>query len=221
MKNRKNKLDVREKALTHGMGFLFDEELLMLILGTGTKQMPVDRMAMKMLDVLDGSQKQKRVQNLMKIKGVGEGKALALAAAIELGRRKNNHLKAPIKSPKDIVPFVRGYTVSQKEHFLVVTLNGGHEIIDIHCVSVGTVNKALIHPRDVFFQAIKENATAIIVCHNHPSGNCEPSKDDIQTTEMLMDASIIMGIELLDHVIIGCDSYFSFVEHNLLFPEIE
>lgn len=221
MKNRKNKLDVREKALAHGMNFLFDEELVMLILGSGTKEMPVDHMSVRMLEVLDTSDKQKAVQNLMKLKGVGEGKALALAAAIELGRRKNNHLKAPIKSPRDIVPFVRSYAVSQKENFLVVTLNGGHEIIDIHCVSIGTVNKALIHPREVFSQAIKENAAAIIVCHNHPSGNCQPSKDDINTTEMLIDASVIMGIELLDHVIITYENYFSFVENNLLFTDIE
>ena len=71
--------------------------------------------------------------------------------------------------------FVRNYSVSQKEHFLVVTLNGGHEIIQIHCVSVGTLNKTLIHPREVFELAIKENAAAIILCHNHPSGNCNPS----------------------------------------------
>lgn len=189
----------------------------MLILGSGTKQVPIETMSEKIIDVLDSSDVNDIVKNLMNIKGVGESKALAVAAALELGRRRSRHLRAPIKTPEDILSFVRNYSVSQKEHFLVVTLNGGHEIIQIHCVSIGTLNKTLIHPREVFELAIRENAAAIILCHNHPSGNCNPSSEDVETTKILLEASYIMGIKILDHIIIDCENYFSFVEHNLLF----
>ena len=212
-----DKPDIREKSLKFGMSYPFDEELVMLILGSGSKQVPIEMMSEKIIDVLDCSDANDIVKNLMKIKGVGESKALAVAAALELGRRRSKHLRAPIKTPQDILSFVRNYSVSQKEHFLVVTLNGGHEIIQIHCVSVGTLNKTLIHPREVFELAIKEKAAAIILCHNHPSGNCNPSSEDIETTETLIEASFIMGIKILDHIIIDCENYFSFVEHNLLF----
>jgi len=215
------KPDLREKTMIHGIRFPFDEELIMLILGTGTKEMPVERMAGKIIEALDSSNGEDMVENLLHIKGVGCGKALAVAAALELGRRRNNHLKAPIKTPCDVVPFVRNYAVSQKEHFLLITLNGGHEIIQIHVVSVGTLNKTLIHPREIFSEAIKENAAAIIVCHNHPSGNCEPSDDDIESTRILIQAAQIIGIELLDHIIVDCENYFSFMEHKLLFCEDE
>ena len=213
------KPDVREKTLEHGISFPFDEELIMLILGSSTKKLPIELMASKIMEILDSSDEDKLVENLLKIKGIGEGKALAIAAAIELGRRRSNHLKAPIRTPQDVIPFVRNYAVSHKEHFLVITLNGGHEIIQIHCVSVGTLNRTLIHPREVFSQAIKENAAAIIVCHNHPSGNCQPSTEDIETTRILLQASQIIGIELLDHVIIDCENYFSFVENHVLFSD--
>lgn len=215
------KPDVREKTLEHGISFPFDEELVMLILGSGSKDVPVEILANRIVETLDQSDDGEIIENLQKIKGVGEGKALAVAAAIELGRRRNNHLKAPIRTPQDVIPFVRNYAVSQKEHFLVITLNGGHEIIQIHCVSVGTLNRTLIHPREVFCQAIKENAAAIIVCHNHPSGNCKPSEEDVETTRILLQASRIIGIELLDHVIIDCENYFSFLENHILFSEDE
>ena len=212
----KIKPDVREKALEHGFSFLFDEELVMLILGSGTRQMPVELMAEKIMDVLYDYDAEEVVENLLQLKGVGLGKALAVAAALELGRRRSCHLRAPIKSPCDIVPFVKNYAVCDKEHFLLVTLNGGHEIIQIHVITVGTLNRTLIHPREVFSVAMKDNAAAIIVSHNHPSGNCQPSEEDIEVTETLRKVSVIMGIELLDHVIVSRESYFSFLEHKLL-----
>lgn len=212
----KNKPDVREKVLEHGFSFLFDEELVMLILGAGTKELPVERMAEKIVEVLDDCDFEDSVKNLLRVKGVGQSKALAVAAALELGRRRNSHLRAPIKSPSDIVPFVKNYAVCEKEHFLLVTLNGGHEIIQIHVVTVGTLNRTLIHPREVFTLAMRDNAAAIIVSHNHPSGNCQPSEEDVAVTGILEKVSIIMGIELLDHVIVSRESYFSFLENKML-----
>ena len=214
----KIKPDVREKALEHGFSFLFDEELVMLILGSGTRQMPVELMAERIVGILYDFDAEEVVENLVRLNGVGLGKALAVAAALELGRRRSCHLRAPIKSPTDIVPFVKNYAVCDKEHFLLVTLNGGHEIIQIHVITVGTLNRTLIHPREIFSVAMRDNAAAIIVSHNHPSGNCEPSEEDIQVTETLRKVSVIMGIELLDHVIVSREGYFSFLENKMLSP---
>ena len=108
----KIKPDVREKVLEHGFSFLFDEELVMLILGSGSKYVPVESMAGRIVDVLDDCDFENAVENLLRVKGVGQGKALAIAAALELGRRRSSHLRAPIKSPSDIVPFVKNYAVS-------------------------------------------------------------------------------------------------------------
>lgn len=211
------KPDVREKAMEHGLSYLFNEELIMLVIGSGTKELPVDVMAKKMLEVIEDNDASKIIDALLKVKGVGEGKALAVAAAMELGRRRTEHLKAVVTSPSSVIPFVRNYSVNHKEHFLVITLNGGHEIIQIHVVSVGTLTKTLIHPREIFSEAIKENASAIILCHNHPSGDCTPSEEDIKATQMLVDSSIILGINILDHIIIDSENYYSFVENHLVF----
>ena len=211
-----NKPDVREKALRFGLGYPLDYELVMLILGTGNRQMSVETMSKKIVEVLDSSNSDDTVERLLKMKGIGQGKALAIAAAIELGKRRTCHLGAHITTPCDVIPFVNHYAMSGKEHFLAVTLNGGHNIIQIHVVSIGTTNSAYVHPREVFYEAIKENASAILVCHNHPSGAVEPSDEDIECTRKLLAASKIIGIPLLDHVIIDCNNYFSFLENGLL-----
>lgn len=215
------KPNVREMALEHGIEFSFDEDLISMILGTGSKTMSVGKMSRKILETLNDSNDEELVENLMSLPGVGEGKALQIAAAIELGKRRSNHLRAPINCPSDIIPFLQNYAVSNKERFIVVSLNGGHEIIDIHVVSVGTLNCSRIHPREIFLDAIKENAAALVLCHNHPSGNVKPSDADIKTTKNLLKASCILGIEILDHVIIDRDKYYSFVENNLLFTSDE
>ena len=217
--NNTNKPDIREKALKFGMGYPLDEELLMLILGSGNKELSVEVMAKKIADTLDKSEDEDVVNNLIGLKGIGTAKALAVAAALELGRRRTNHLGAHIRTPEDIIPYVKHYAMNQKEHFLSITLNGGHDIIKIHVVSVGTVNRTLIHPREVFGDAIRENASAIILCHNHPSGKVFPSDDDIDTTKTLIEASKIIGINILDHIIIDCENYFSFMENKLLFED--
>ena len=215
------KLDVRERTLEYGVSFPFDEELVMLILGSGTKDMPVNVMARKIVEVLNEAGGDDVVPRLMNLKGVGESKALAVAAALELGRRRCMHLGVQIRCARDILPFVRNYAISNKEHFLAITLNGSFEIIQIHVVSVGTLTRALIHPREIFMDAIREAASALIVCHNHPSGDCSPSEEDISTTEILLKSSQIIGITLLDHIIIDCQDYFSFAENNLLFSDDE
>ena len=212
----KIKPSVREIAMEHGLSFLFNEELVMLILGSGTSCMPVEVMAEKIVEVLDDSDPADVVDNLLRLKGVGQGKALAVAAALGLGKRRSSHLCAPIKSSSDVVPYVQNYAVSKKEHFLLLTLNGSHEIIQIHVVSIGTLNRTLINPREIYGTAMREDAAAIIVCHNHPSGNCEPSEEDIDVTHNLERVGEIMGIELLDHIIVCRESYYSFLDNKML-----
>jgi DNA repair protein RadC len=215
------KPDIREQVLKHGLSYPSDEELVMLILGSGTKDHPVRNLSRKVVQILCDSNQEDVIRHLLTVHGMGTGRSLAIAAAIELGRRKTSHLHAVIHSPKDVVPFVKNYSMQMKEHFICVTLNGGHEIIQIRVISVGTLNRTIVHPRDIFSEALVENAAAIIVCHNHPSGNCTPSEEDIKTTEILIEAASIIGISLLDHIIIDRDSYYSFLEHDLLFNETE
>lgn len=213
------KPDIRELTLKRGLGYASDTELVMLILGSGSKAVPVDRLASTVVRVLGQSDRENLVESLLKIKGMGEGKALSIAAACELGRRRNSHNLALVKHPSDIVPFVRAYSMFPQEHFICICLNGAHEIMNMKVVSVGTVDQTLVHPRDVFCQALKENAAAVIVAHNHPSGNCSPSREDVETTEILLKGASLLGLELLDHVIFDKSSYFSFMENDILFKE--
>ncbi len=210
------KPNIREKTLKYGLSYPDDVELVMLILGCGNKQMNVETMSEKIVDTLNATNTEEVVQKLLNMRGIGKGKALSIAAALELGRRRCCHFGAHIKTPDDVVPYVKQYAISNQEHFLSVILNGGHDIIKIHVVSVGTINRTLIHPREVFGEAIRENAAAVILVHNHPSGRSFPSEDDIESTESLLEASKIIGIPILDHIIIDREGFFSFVEQGLI-----
>ena len=133
----KNKLDIRERTIENGLLYPTNAELIMLILGSGTKEMSIDVLAKKINNVLTDSNFDDVVENLLKLKGVGQGKALAIAAALELGRRHCTHLKALIKTPEDVLPYVQNYAMCGKEHFLMLTLNGRHEIMNIHLICDG------------------------------------------------------------------------------------
>ncbi|MDR3284979.1 MAG: DNA repair protein RadC [Treponema sp.] len=209
--------DVRERALEKGLFALEDRELIMLLLGSGTKGHPVNTLARQALDVITGVNPEDRIEKLLKITGMGPGKALSVAAALELGRRFNGHVLMKINTPLDLIPLVQHYTMQPQEHFLSISLNGAHEILQIRVVGVGTLNHSMIHPREIFVEAVKERACALILCHNHPSNTREPSPEDIETTKRLIDAGQIIGIRILDHIIVTKDNYFSFREENVLF----
>lgn len=215
----KTKLDLRERVFARGMNYPSDAELLMLILGSGTKAMPVEEIAYKMLDTIDFTASKSLVDDFLRIPGVGMGKALAIAAAIEFGRRKASHLNAVVNAPQDLLPFIKQYAFKSSEHFIAVSLSGTREIISQKIVALGNSNSAIINPREVFYDAVQAGASAVILAHNHPSGNASPSQEDMETTKRLCSAADILGISVLDHIIITKDDYFSFNEHNLLKEE--
>jgi DNA repair protein RadC len=125
-----------------------------------------------------------------------------------------------VKRPSDVYAMVKRYAKAKQEQFLVITVNGNHEPLSISIVHIGTVNHTVVHARDVFYKAVKDLATAIIVCHNHPSGHLEPSKEDMEITNRLHEAGTIMGIPVLDHLIISQTGFFSFKQEGL-FPKEE
>ena len=213
---KKTKLDLRERVFARGLSYPSDPELLMLILGSGTKDLPVEEIAYKMSDAIDISGSDDIVDNFLKIPGVGLGKALAVAAALEFGRRRAAPLNAVIREPGDLIPFIKQYAYKSSEHFLTVCLSGAREILGQRVIAVGNGNSAIINPREVFFEAVQKGASAVILAHNHPSGMACPSDQDIKTTQRLCAAADILGLSVLDHIIVTRDSYFSFKEHNLL-----
>lgn len=210
------KPNIRELTLLNGISYPDDEELIMLILGKGTKNNPIESLAEKVTKAINSSNEEELIPNLKKIEGMGESRALIIAAALELGRRRRGILRSSINAPKDVIPFLQHYTLMPTEHFITVTVNGAKEILSTRVVSVGTINKALIHPREVFANAVSEYASGIICCHNHPCGQCYPSNADIDSTKVLQKAAKILGIVFMDHIIITKEDYFSFLEHGML-----
>ena len=210
------KPDLREKLRRFGPNYLKDSDLAALILGTGTREVPLLSISERVVSILDSCRPENIMERLENLSGVGPGKAAALAAACELGRRYCGYGKKQIEEARDLIPFILHYSDRKQEHFVCVSFSGAHEIIAIRTVSVGLLNKTLVHPREVFADPIADRAAAVIVCHNHPSGNVSPSDEDIETTWRLFEAGEILGIRLLDHIITAADgSYFSFVEHGI------
>ena len=159
-------------------------------------------------------------EELLEIKGIGRKRASQLKACFELAKRlytRQQSLSRLIKSPEDVanllMPEMR---YLQHEHFKVVILNTKNFVIDIMTVSIGSLNSSIVHPREVFKWAVKRSASGLVCVHNHPSGDPEPSREDIETTSRLVDAGNIVGIKVLDHVIIGDGRYISFKERGLM-----
>ena len=121
-----------------------------------------------------------------------------------------------VRVPQDAYIALKRYHRNRKEHFFTITLDGSHSIISIRIVSIGLVNRALVHPREVFYEAIRDNATSVIIAHNHPSGHTDPSSEDRDVTRRLSEAGDILGIRILDHVIFSPKGYHSFLEHGEL-----
>lgn len=212
----------REKLVRCGVDSLSNSELLAILLRSGTKNMSALELANKLLSLdKEGISFLSHCipEELSLVKGIGPAKACQIIAAIELGKRiatKPKDNKVNISSPKDVsVLFMEEMRYFKKEFFKVLLLNTKNEIIMIDEVSIGNLNSAIVHPREVFKNAIKKSASTIILIHNHPSGNPQPSREDIELTDRLVEAGKILGIEVLDHIIIG-DGVFSSLKEKLI-----
>ena len=213
----------RERLYLYGSDSLSNEELISIILKTGTKNMCVKEVALKLLESVDSINKLKDVgiNSLMKINGIGKTKAIEIKAALELGRRvyiNNNKLdKINLNSADIIYNYFLNLLVDKKqEYFYCVYVDTKNNYIDKKCLFIGTINSSLVHPREIFKEAYLLSASGIICVHNHPSGDVSPSKEDIILTKKIREISLIHGIKLIDHIIIGNINYFSFYDNNML-----
>jgi len=153
---------------------------------------------------------------LNRIEGMGDTKAGTVLAALELGRRYSGIIHRKIRTAADVFPLVQHFADRKQEQFICVSLNGAHEVLAVRVVSVGILNKTIVHPREVFGDPIADRAAAVIVCHNHPSGQLEPSEEDRAITRRLAEAGNILGISLLDHLILSPrGGYFSFIDSGV------
>lgn len=209
----------REKMAAYGASVLSDAELIAVLLRTGTREKSVTELADDL--TADGGLYRRlagmsQLQELTKVKGLGVAKAATILAAIEIGRRLASAkplVRRGFTCPQDgadyLMPLLR---FSQKEQFLVVLLNSKNRVIGTEIVSEGSLTGSVVHPREVFQPAVLQHAAAIVVAHNHPSGDPHPSKEDREITKMLQEAGRTMGIPVLDHIIIGDGTYYSFQE---------
>lgn len=206
----------REKLLRKGAAALSDQELLAILLGKGTPGMDVLQLASKLVKVIDAKGLGVQTQDLQKFAGVGDAKSALIIAALEFARRRIKPEGARITTPSDLLPHIRHYADRKQEHFLCASINGANEILNIRVVSIGLIDRAPVHPREVFADALTDRASAIIVAHNHPAGSLEPSAADIDITAQLKAAGDIIGLSLLDHIIFNKTDYFSFLESGRL-----
>ena len=211
----------RERLLAAGPSALSDGELLGLLFGIGSREKTAVELAGEVISEAGGllGLYDVSVHELMEINGIGEAKACIILAAVELGRRLGqvrNPGRPVISSPADVDRLLRGRIANlDRENFVVVLLNTKNEVIETSTISVGTLSASLVHPREVFKPAIRASAASVILAHNHPSGKAEPSREDREVTARLAEAAEVLGIEVLDHVIVG-DGYFSMKEHGVL-----
>ena len=211
----------REKMILNGASSLSDAELLAILIRTGTKELNAIQLGQAIIDKADNIRylRDLTLEELKSINGIGETKALQIKAALELAIRIASYKpeRYKIKNPWDIYKYyMESLRYQYKEIFKVVLLNTKNEIITDVDISMGTLNSSLVHPREVFREAIRRSSNKMILLHNHPSGSCDPSKEDKSITNRLKDCGEIMGIEVIDHIIIGDGVYFSFKENMLI-----
>lgn len=211
----------RERLLEAGPGALSNAELLGILFGIGNREKTAVELASEVISThgdLFGLHNV-NVHDLVQTRGVGQAKACIILAAVEFGKRLGrvrNPGRAVISSPADVESLLRGRIANlDRENFVAVLLNTKNEVLECPTISVGTLSSSLVHPREVFKPAIRASAAGIILAHNHPSGKVEPSREDRDVTRRLVGAAEIIGIEVLDHVILG-DGYFSMKEHGML-----
>lgn len=211
----------RERSMDVGMNNLSDQELLAIIIRSGYREHTAIDVSMNLLNRY-GSLKnisQLTVEDLCKIKGIGIDKSIMLKAAFEIGKRSKFEKleKKQILSSKDaslvLENNLRGLN---KEHFIILMLNTKNFLLGVETVSIGSLNSSIVHPRELFKSAINKSAAAIILAHNHPSGDATPSREDIEVTKRIKSGGQLLGIDVIDHIIIGDNCYYSFKEEKMI-----
>jgi len=215
----------QEKMIRHGAGSLSNAELLAIIIRTGTRGTTSVEIGRKIIAYLDNDLSYFHQMDVLELKrnpnlaGVGIVKACQIKAAIELGYRMKQKDLPDVKvtSPQNVVGLLMDeMQYLKQECFKIIMLDTKNKVIKVEEITRGTLNSSLVHPREVFVKAIKQHAAAIILAHNHPSGDTQPSAEDKSITRRLVDAGELIGISVLDHIIIGRGTYISFKQEKLL-----
>ena len=210
----------RERALQIGLEYISNEDLLAIILGSGTSSLSAKEVSLHLLSKLQSlsSLQEESVESLSHIKGIGKVKALHLLASIELGKRvlmKNSKNHFRYTNSKDIfLSFRYLFTGKKQEYFYALYFNQKQELLERKLLFMGTVNRSVVHPREVFKEAYLLSASSVICIHNHPSGDVTPSMEDIRVTKALIEIGEMNGIPILDHLVVSDDAYYSFREHG-------
>jgi DNA repair protein RadC len=222
IKNLPEELRPRERMLTLGSASLATSELLAIILSTGSAEETAVQLGERLISTYENLSNllDAEVEEISKLNGIGLAKACRIKAALELGKRLTTEtfiLKHTVTNPEQVANiFMEQMRYLRREEFRAVYVNVKQQILAAETISVGSLNCSIVHPREVFKPAVKRSASAVILLHNHPSGDPTPSKEDVQVTRRLVEAGKLLGIDLLDHVIIGDGNYISMRERGLI-----
>lgn len=206
----------REKLQRKGVRALSDFELLEVVIGSGNKQASVSQIAWQLQRVLQKEAANLSFEALTKLQGVSVAQASKIMAAFELAKRHLVRDTEPLLSQQDILARLADIRNKQQEYFVCLSLDGGQRLISQRTIAIGILDSVIAHPREVFSDAIVDRAAAILVAHNHPSGDARPSDKDIQLTQQLVAAGQLLGIPLRDHIIVSKNDHYSFRQHHLL-----
>ncbi|MFO7735806.1 MAG: DNA repair protein RadC [bacterium] len=209
----------REKLRDKGPESLTNEELIAILLGSGQKGRSVFSIAEKVEKVIREKKNPLAVSlsDFTSIQGIGMARGCVLTASLHLYKRfSSTSRRKRISDSEDVYQLLSEFTEKRQEHFISITLDGAHCVINTRTVFIGTLNQSIVHPREVFASAVEDRAAAVIIAHNHPSDVCRPSREDIDVTERLSDAGLLLGIPVLDHIILCHNKHYSFKSHNLI-----
>ena len=210
MSDRRKDLRPREKLAARGAASLSDYELLMAIIGSGNKQADVTKIARDLQKLLQDKGRELTFDDLLSIGSLGPAKSTQIMAGFELWRRRFESSEQPvIDSPDKAADQLSDIRDKKQEYFVCLTLDGANRLISKRIITIGTLTSSLVHPREVFAEAISDRAASIIVAHNHPSGNLQSSDADRQVTERLKEAGTLLGINLVDHIIVTSKDFVS------------